>query len=115
MVIPCPRCGMPTTLSIGLDGPERWCWTHGTVTETREPTAADAPTGSRATTTRAPRQAEPDGVLRRCRRCGMEARTDDDLERFSRHPTAVHGRRNLCVPCHRARSVESSRRGARNA
>lgn len=134
MDVPCPRCGMPTRLAPGLDGPERWCWTHGTLTETRAPTADDEANRGRlakqdsalaAMVERRPRPTEPPqrtteprprratDALRRCRRCGLEARTAEDLEGFARQQEARHGRRNLCRPC--ASAVTHSGRGTRSA
>jgi len=37
--------------------------------------------------------------LRKCVRCGISAVTIDDLELFTIHPQAKHGRSNLCKKC----------------
>ena len=41
--------------------------------------------------------------LRKCKRCGLEANNEEELELFSVCKTAVHGRRNVCKECTAAR------------
>lgn len=38
--------------------------------------------------------------LRKCRKCGLEAHTQKDLELFSKELEGKHGRRNRCKTCH---------------
>lgn len=37
--------------------------------------------------------------LRKCRDCGLEAHTENDLSLFSKRETSLHGRRNWCKAC----------------
>ena len=46
----------------------------------------------------------PPGVLRKCVDCGKEARTEEELESFTKHRRFKHGRMNLCYDCRNARS-----------
>ena len=38
-------------------------------------------------------------ALRKCRHCGKEAHTEDELELFKKHSQCKHGRDNLCNVC----------------
>lgn len=44
--------------------------------------------------------------LRKCRVCGLEAWTEDDLERFVKNKGDSHGRKNLCKKCDNDRARE---------
>lgn len=37
--------------------------------------------------------------LRICRKCGLEAHTEEDLGQFTKHKTLPHGRSTICKPC----------------
>ena len=43
-------------------------------------------------------------MLRKCKDCGLEAYTENDLEVFVKHDICKHGRENLCRDCSRKRS-----------
>ena len=38
--------------------------------------------------------------LRKCRYCGLEAHTEEELELFVNDKPSKHGRGNACYPCH---------------
>jgi hypothetical protein len=38
--------------------------------------------------------------LRKCKDCGLEAHTEEDLEGFTKHKPSTHGRRHWCSPCY---------------
>lgn len=38
-------------------------------------------------------------ALRKCRKCGLEAQSKEDLERFAKGKNNKYGRRNLCKEC----------------
>jgi hypothetical protein len=37
--------------------------------------------------------------LRKCQYCGIEAKTESDLEKFTKAKRYLYGRRNICKPC----------------
>ncbi len=48
-----------------------------------------------------------DDLLRRCRVCGLEARTFDEIEAFHLDGRSRYGRDNLCKSCHSERVRKS--------
>ncbi len=44
------------------------------------------------------------GVLRMCTICGLEARTENDLDLFCKRDASPHGRDNYCKACHNERA-----------
>ncbi len=47
--------------------------------------------------------------LRKCRICGLEAYTEQDLEKFTKFKRLRHGRNNLCKECHNSMRKESGK------
>ncbi len=45
-------------------------------------------------------------VMRKCNDCGREAHSTEDLKLFTESKTGLHGRMNLCKPCHNIRSTQ---------
>ena len=43
-------------------------------------------------------------ILRKCKHCGLEAHTEDDLDLFKKERTCKYGRVNVCKKCARATS-----------
>lgn len=49
-------------------------------------------------------------MLRKCRGCGLEAHTPDDLENFKQSPRAPHGRTTQCKKCYNDQVREGNRK-----
>lgn len=47
--------------------------------------------------------------IRKCRECGLEAFTKDDLPLFKKHKNGKHGHDNICRACHNKQRIEYSK------
>ena len=43
-------------------------------------------------------------ILRKCNDCGLEAHTQDDLQKFSKNAASSYGYQNLCLECSKIRT-----------